>query len=188
MIDMQRDFYAAEGFAARAGKPVGSMQAIVNPINEFANTLRQKGCMILFTQFLSSPTHTPANLQEVAKRNNYNHTCQAGSGGEDFAGITPQTQDIVIAKYSFDGFAGTELLAKLKAAQIENVIICGVRSEICVDATAKRASAEGFRTLVAKDLIATYDNRKSLTEEFIRIFDNYYGIALESQQILAMLS
>lgn len=187
IIDMQKDFYGPDGQAVSMGKKVEKMQSLSKPISKFASELRKLKIPIFFSKFISDESITPKNLKEVAKENKYSLSCLINSGGEDFEGMEIKEGDIIIKKPHFDTFAYTNLLKKLKSRSIENILICGVRTEICVDATAKRAASEGFRTIILSDLVGTYDDKQELNNLILKLFQKYYGYSLESSQVLKCL-
>ncbi|MEU1490688.1 cysteine hydrolase family protein [Streptomyces sp. NPDC005776] len=65
--------------------------------------------------------------------------------------------ECVIRKTRDDGFAGTPLGALLAGAGVESVAVCGVMSEMCVQATARTALALGYRVVLPHDAHATQD-------------------------------
>jgi nicotinamidase-related amidase len=50
-------------------------------------------------------------------------------------------------------------LERLQAAEVEEVVICGAMSHMCIDATTRAAADLGFRCLVVHDACATKDLR-----------------------------
>ncbi|MFD0025363.1 cysteine hydrolase family protein [Streptomyces sp. NPDC058382] len=63
----------------------------------------------------------------------------------------------VIRKTRDDGFAGTSLGELLAGAGVESLVVCGVMSEMCVQATARTALALGYRVALPYDAHATQD-------------------------------
>ncbi|TRV76127.1 isochorismatase family protein [Streptomyces sp. 130] len=63
----------------------------------------------------------------------------------------------VIRKTRDDGFAGTSLGAVLAEAGVEALAVCGVMSEMCVQATARTALELGHRVVLPYDAHATHD-------------------------------
>ncbi|WP_180270831.1 isochorismatase family protein [Sporanaerobium hydrogeniformans] len=53
---------------------------------------------------------------------------------------------------------GTSLDRDLKADNIQEVIICGVQSEFCIDTTVKSAYSHGYKVVLPKDAHSTYDS------------------------------
>lgn len=72
----------------------------------------------------------------------------------------------------------------LQERLVETVLVCGVRTEVCVEATAKRAFAEGFRTVIVTDCTESYDDQGALNDEIFRRFDGYFGYALSKEEVL----
>ncbi|MCX4769839.1 isochorismatase family protein [Streptomyces sp. NBC_01260] len=65
--------------------------------------------------------------------------------------------EVVIRKTRDDGFAGTSLGDLLTGAGVESLALCGVMSEMCVQATARTALALGHRVVLPYDAHATQD-------------------------------
>ncbi|MFG2407939.1 isochorismatase family protein [Streptomyces brevispora] len=65
--------------------------------------------------------------------------------------------EVVIRKTRDDGFAGTSLGDLLTGAGVESLAVCGVMSEMCVQATARTAVALGYRVVLPHDAHATQD-------------------------------
>lgn len=65
--------------------------------------------------------------------------------------------ECVIRKTEDDGFAGTSLGAVLAEAGVEALAVCGVMSEMCVQATARTALELGYRVVLPHDAHATHD-------------------------------
>ena len=78
----------------------------------------------------------------------------------------------------------TGLLKVLWRKRITTLVLAGVRTELSVDATAKRAISEGFEVVLASDLVATYKEKMSFQKQFLELFNRYYGNVKKSQAIL----
>ncbi|MFF1919571.1 cysteine hydrolase family protein [Streptomyces sp. NPDC058221] len=65
--------------------------------------------------------------------------------------------EVVMRKTRDDGFAGTSLGELLTGAGVESLVVCGVMSEMCVQATARTALALGYRVVLPYDAHATQD-------------------------------
>lgn len=71
--------------------------------------------------------------------------------------VTPQKGETVVVKKYPNSFRDTPLLEMLKNAHIDNLIICGAMSHMCIDATTRAAFDLGFNCVVAEDACATMD-------------------------------
>jgi nicotinamidase-related amidase len=56
-----------------------------------------------------------------------------------------------------NSFRDTPLEAKLREAAVDEVVVCGMMTSTCVDATVRAAVDLGFATTVAHDACATCD-------------------------------
>lgn len=69
----------------------------------------------------------------------------------------PLSGEPVIVKHFPNSFRETGLLHELKAAEITQLLICGMMTSMCVDATVRAAFDLGFSCTVAYDACATKD-------------------------------
>ncbi|RWD69041.1 isochorismatase family protein [Mesorhizobium sp.] len=65
--------------------------------------------------------------------------------------VAPRNGEAMLVKQEASAFGRNDFADKLKAAGIEWLVIAGVWTEACIDATVKDAVALGFRVLLVKD-------------------------------------
>lgn len=65
--------------------------------------------------------------------------------------------EVTIRKTHDDAFQETSLEATLNTAGVRSLAVCGLMSEMCVQATARTAIALGYRVVLPYDAHATYD-------------------------------
>ncbi|GGW24386.1 isochorismatase family protein [Streptomyces xantholiticus] len=65
--------------------------------------------------------------------------------------------EVVIRKSDDDGFVRTPLGSLLTDAGVEALAVCGLMSEMCVQATARTALARGYRVVLPHDAHATHN-------------------------------
>lgn len=68
------------------------------------------------------------------------------------------TDDILVRKTTPDSFHNTELRAILQARGVDELMVCGLQTEYCVDTTARRALALGYPVTLVSDGHTTLDN------------------------------
>jgi nicotinamidase-related amidase len=73
--------------------------------------------------------------------------------------VAPAAGDLVVGKAWGDSFYETELHAELQARGITRLVIAGMKTNFCVDATSRRAVALGYDVTLAADAHTTTDNR-----------------------------
>jgi nicotinamidase-related amidase len=71
----------------------------------------------------------------------------------------PRPGEPVIAKSVHSAFIGTDLDARLKAAGVRTLVLCGIQTNFCVASTARMAGNMGYTTFVAGDACATFPQR-----------------------------
>lgn len=82
-----------------------------------------------------------------------------GSEGWKLAkGLQAQPDDLYIRKSTPDSFHNTILQARLLDLGVEQLVICGLQSEFCVDTTTRRALALGYPVTLIADGHSTLDN------------------------------
>jgi nicotinamidase-related amidase len=79
------------------------------------------------------------------------------TGADIHSSVAPLPGEPVITKHYPNSFRETELLERLKADRIDQLLICGMMTSMCVDATVRAAFDLGFTCTVAKDACATRD-------------------------------
>ena len=71
--------------------------------------------------------------------------------------MAPADPEPAVVKHYPNGFRATTLLETLQHETIENLVICGVMSHMCIDVTTRAAFDFGFTCTVAQDACATRD-------------------------------
>lgn len=72
--------------------------------------------------------------------------------------LVVQPDDLRVRKTACDAFHKTDLLARLQAQGVEQVFVCGLQSEFCVDSTVRGALAHGLPVVLVADAHSTLDN------------------------------
>ena len=78
-------------------------------------------------------------------------------GAEIHDCVDPLPSEPVIHKHFPNSFRETDLLEQLNKKNIQDLVICGAMSQICIDATTRAASDYKFKCTVVQDACATRD-------------------------------
>jgi len=90
--------------------------------------------------------------------------CVAGTwDAELHPDMKPEDTDIIIEKNRPSSFYSTRLESYLRSQGIENVVVCGVTTNICVETTVRDASQRDFRTFVVRDAVGEVDDFRGQT-------------------------
>ncbi len=76
-------------------------------------------------------------------------------GVEIHDAVTPAAGETVIQKAHPNSFLGTPLERHLRDADVDAVVVCGMMTSMCVDATVRAAVDLGFEATVVHDACAT---------------------------------
>jgi nicotinamidase-related amidase len=77
-------------------------------------------------------------------------------GWEIVDAIGPRGGEPIVEKRFRDSFRETDLDAVLAHLDVEHLVVCGMQTEFCVDATVREAERRGFRVTLVGDAHATY--------------------------------
>lgn len=143
VVDMQNDF-AREGGALY----VPTTRETLDPIKSLLKKARSSGTLIVFTQDWHRKDDPEFKIWPP-------HTIQGSEGAQVITDFEPSDQDYFIKKRTYDAFYGTDLDLLLRQNGIENVVITGTVSNICVLHTAGKARLHGYNVTVARDGISS---------------------------------
>ena len=76
-------------------------------------------------------------------------------GGDIHPYVKPIEGEAVISKDQVNAFAGTGLLEMMQRDSVEQLVICGMQTHMCMEAAVRAAHDYGFTCLVASDACAT---------------------------------
>jgi nicotinamidase-related amidase len=166
IIDMQRDFLEPGGFGETLGNDVSQLARAVKPIAAVLNAARDSGMLVVHTREGHLPDLSdapPAKIDRGSPRlrigdpGPMGRILVRGEPGHDIIpALTPLDGEIVIDKPGKGAFYATELGETLQKYGIENLLVCGVTTEVCVNTTVREANDRGYRCVVLADGCASY--------------------------------
>ncbi|CAN5622676.1 cysteine hydrolase [soil metagenome] len=81
--------------------------------------------------------------------------------------------EVVIEKRRYSGFFGTDLALVLHEHDITEIVLAGVKTNVCVRATATDALGHGLHVTVPREAVAS--NRPQLHDASVEDIDRYIG-------------
>lgn len=96
-------------------------------------------------------------IQHLAVKPNASFFIPGTFGAEIHESIQPLENETVIVKNYPNSFRNTSLNEQLKAQQINDLIICGAMTHMCIDTTVRAAFDLGYSCTVISDACATRD-------------------------------
>jgi nicotinamidase-related amidase len=166
IIDMQRDFLEHGGFGETLGNDVTRLHAAVAPCRAVLDAARRIGMLVIHTREGHLPDLSDAPRAKVERGKPslrigapgpMGRILIRGEPGHDIiAELYPVPGEPVIDKPGKGAFYRTDLEAHLRERGIENLLVCGVTTEVCVNTTVREANDRGFRCIVLADCCASY--------------------------------
>ena len=166
IIDMQRDFMEPGGFGETLGNDVSRLAAAVQPIAAVLGAAREMGMLVIHTREGHLPDLSdapPAKVERgapslrIGDPGPMGRILIRGEPGHDIIpALYPLDSEVVIDKPGKGAFYATELSEVLENYGIENLLVCGVTTEVCVNTTVREANDRGYRCVVISDGCASY--------------------------------
>ena len=166
IIDMQRDFMEPGGFGETLGNDVSQRARAVKPIAAVLKLAREAGGRVVHTREGHLPDLSdapPAKVERgapslrIGDPGPMGRILIRGEAGHDIIpALYPLDSEIVIDKPGKGAFYATELGDLLQKYGIENLLVCGVTTEVCVNTTVREANDRGYRCVVLADCCASY--------------------------------
>lgn len=162
-------------------------------LNDFMERYRKEigGLVAITTITPWRKEYLPDNLNELYTDPEATYYSEDTTGfDEQFYSVKPATDDLVIAKNTYDAFTNEGLLKELNKRGIRYIVVAGIFSDGCVLASVVSGFARGFNFIILKDLIETTDSK--VRQEIQRLlieftFPKMYGKTIESAELLKEL-
>lgn len=113
-------------------------------------------------------------------------------GSEIHASVMPLETEKVITKHFPNSFRETQLLSFLRENEITELVICGMMTHMCIDATTRAAKDLGFNITLIGDACATtnleYEGQIIKAEEvhkgFLAALNYFYAVVTTTKKYL----
>ncbi len=196
VIDMQRDFLEKGGFGESLGNDVSLLSRAIEPCMALLSWARKKGMLIVHTREGHRPDMADAPKAKVERgapsarigaRGPMGRILIRGEPGHDIvSALYPKAGEPVVDKPGKGAFYATDLHSILQNRSIENLIVCGVTTEVCVHTTVREANDRGYRCIVPGDCCGSYfPEFHEVGLRMIKAQGGIFGWVTDSTKILA---
>lgn len=151
---------------------------VVGNIRQLLKTCREKGIPVIYIQ------HDGGIGDELE---------HGSTGWKIWKDIAPLQDEMIFEKKYNSAFRKTGLREYLSQLGAQNIILCGMQTEHCFDASCKVAFEYGYHVTIAKETTTTFDSDftsgKKLSEYYEdKIWNNRYARVISMEQMISELN
>jgi nicotinamidase-related amidase len=198
VIDMQNDFIEDGGFGDYLGNDVSLLEETIEPTKQVLQAAREAGLTVIYTREghrsdLSNlhPTKAERGKLDVGIGDDgpKGRILVEDEWGLDIVDeLEPREDEPVIDKPGKGSFYATDLDLILRSNGIENLILTGVTTEVCVHTTAREANDRGYESLVLSDCVGSYfPEFQEVGLKMIKAQGGIFGWVTSSEELLGAL-
>lgn len=177
LIDVIASFFDPDGPNHWDG-----VEAVLNPLSELLATARARDRLVVH----AVERHRPG-LADFEQPVLPVHCVTGASDAAYHPGFEPADRqlEVEVPKRRYSAFYATDLDLLLREQGITDVVVAGVKTNVCIRSTIQDAFAAGYRVWLPRQ--ATGSNRPHLAAASLEDVDRYFGRVVDLDQALEVL-
>lgn len=182
VVDVQNDFFADGGTFDRIGRDVKIIRKMIAPLHSLLDSARAAGTKVIFVRYgHTGATESEVHLEQRGRGRADQPICQDGTWGADLYEVAALPGETVVVKHRYSGFIGTDLDLVLRSTGVRTLLMTGVASNGCVEATARDGFMHDYYIVFVDDCTASYDDE--LHRATLQNIADAYGVVVTSSQV-----
>jgi nicotinamidase-related amidase len=159
IVDMLKDFVDGKLANPKA-------QAMIGPLQRLLAHARENGWVVVF----SNDAHQPGDPELKIWGE---HAMAGDPGAEVIDELAPREGEIISPKRGYGAFDGTGLDEQLRELGVDEVVITGQHTHICVRHSSYGALIRGYEITVLKDAVCAFEGVSE--EDALEYLKSTYG-------------
>jgi len=177
VVDMQNFFLDKSSPTFTSGGPI-----ILQNVKRLIGAFRKAGRPVIYTRHVHHPDDIDIGIMGWW----WKGKCVEGSPeSEIYREIAPLSGEKVVLKHRYSAFYNTDLETVLRCTGIEDLVICGVMTNLCCESTARDAYFRDYRVFFPADANGTIDERMHVASLMNLAFG--FAYITTSDDIIAMV-